>query len=249
MDLPEYSISQDRDKGATVVNLIVRKLKRMIIDQELEVGDRIPNEFELSEKFGISRGPVREAIKILQSFGILDVRRGDGTYVRASASDGMFDALFFQIVAKGTNLEDLIQLRLILEIGILQLVVEQATREDWQRLRKANEVLTSRIKQGESIDLMVEADVAFHEELVQITKNDILKNVYLNMLEIFSPFIRNSYVQQQTGLNYTVLQQHELILKAIEERDGDLARYAVRASLKDWESLNLWYQDRKKSRK
>ena len=65
------------------------------------MGDRLPTEPELSKKIQQKpRGCVREAIKILESYGILEVRQGDGTYVCASAGAGMFDALFFQIISQ-----------------------------------------------------------------------------------------------------------------------------------------------------
>ena len=78
--------------------------------------------------------------------------------------------------------------------------------------------------------------------LVKITGNDVLKNVYINMLDIFTPFIRHSYVQQHTMSDFSVMRHHDLIIRAIAERDYDLAQYAVRNSLKDWEDLNKKYK-------
>jgi DNA-binding FadR family transcriptional regulator len=69
----------DEKKSLSAVEQIIKAIKNMIIEQDLHVGDKIPNEFELSTMFGKSRGVVREAVKILDSYGVLDVRRGDGT--------------------------------------------------------------------------------------------------------------------------------------------------------------------------
>lgn len=241
MSFLEEKTYVEEDKNVSAVTQIVNAIKRMIIDQKLKVDDKIPNEFELSEQFGKSRGCVREAVKILESFGVLDVRRGDGTYVKASVSSGMFDALFFQIIAKGTKLSELIQLRLILELGIIELVLGSARKNDVDNLKRIEKELRGAIYNHEPIEKLLTKDIALHTAIVEITGNEILKNVYVNMLDIFTPFIRYSYYQQEAGEDYSVLKHHDLMIEAIEEKDYDLAKYAVRNSLKDWEKLNIKY--------
>ena len=77
---------------------------------------------------------MREAIKILESYGILEVRQGDGTYVCASAGAGMFDALFFQIISQGSDFVELQSLREILEVGIIKQAISAATESDIERI-------------------------------------------------------------------------------------------------------------------
>lgn len=228
----------DDKKTLTAVEQIIKAIKNMIIEKNLRVGDKIPNEFELSTMFGKSRGVVREAVKILDSYGVLDVRRGDGTYVRGSASNGLFDAQFFRIIAMGTKLPDLVELRHILETGIIRAAIDRATDHDVEKLRETENTLQKAVEERASIERIVSADISFHTVLVEITGNDILKNVYMNMLDIFTPFIRYSYVQQHAMSDFSVMKHHDLIIRAVAERDHDLAQYAVRNSLKDWEALN-----------
>ncbi|NLX63512.1 MAG: FadR family transcriptional regulator [Clostridiaceae bacterium] len=228
-------------KPLSAVEQVIKEIKKMIIENGLKVGDKIPNEFELSTMFGKSRGCIREAVKILDAYGVLEVRRGDGTYVRGSASDGLFDAQFFRIIAMGTNLPDLIQLRLILETGIICAVIEKVTDKDVEELRRITDKLKEAIEAKAPLEQIVAEDLRFHTALVEITGNNILRNVYINMLDIFTPFIQNSYVSQSLASDFSVLKHHELILRAVEERDRDLAVYAIRNSLKDWEKLNLKY--------
>ncbi len=239
----EQSIKMDDDKKSlTAVEQIIKAIKNMIIEQDLHVGDKIPNEFELSTMFGKSRGVVREAVKILDSYGVLDVRRGDGTYVRGSASNGLFDAQFFRIIAMGTKLPDLIQLRHILETGIMNAAIGRVTDQDIEKLQETENHLQKAVEEGASIDQIVLADLNFHLALVEITGNDVLKNVYINMMDIFAPFIRHSYVQQLSMSEFSVMKHHDLIIRAMIERDYDLAQYAVRNSIKDWEHLNKKYR-------
>lgn len=231
----------DDKKSLTAVEQIIKAIKNMIIEEGLHIGDKIPNEFELSTMFGKSRGVVREAVKILDSYGVLDVRRGDGTYVRGSASNGLFDAQFFRIIAMGTRLPDLIQLRQILETGIIRAAIDRVTDQDIEKLYEAENNLQKAVEEGAPIDQIVSADLSFHLVMVEMTGNNILKNVYINMMDIFAPFIRHSYIQQHSMSDFSVLRHHDLIIRAIAERDNDLAQYAVRNSLKDWEVLNKKY--------
>ena len=145
----------DDKKSLTAVEQIIKAIKNMIIVKDLHVGDKIPNEFELSTMFGKSRGVVREAVKILDSYGVLDVRRGDGTYVRGSASNGLFDAQFFRIIAMGTRLPDLIQLRHILETGIIRAAIDRITDQDVEKLRETENNLQKAVEEGASIDQIV----------------------------------------------------------------------------------------------
>lgn len=233
---------KDKNSESSTI-YIVNGLKKLIIDRNLEVGDKLPNEFELSELFGKSRTGVREAVKILESFGVLEVRRGDGTYVSASASAGMFDALFFRIIAKGTNLTELIQLRKILEEGIMSLALECVTKEKIHNVEMVQKRLTDAIENQEEVEALVNLDIEFHAALADIVENEVLKNVYMNMLDIFTPYIRFTYLRQYKDNNYSVSQHHELMIRALHEEDRNLAMYSVHCALVDWQKLNKEYYE------
>lgn len=236
----EFDISKEKNKKSSVMQ-IVDAIKQMLIDEKFKVGDKIPTEPELSERFGKSRGSIREAVKILESFGVLDVRKGDGTYITASASSGMFDALFFRIIAMGTNFSEVVQLRIILESAIVDLIISKGISADIKEIEEANANLEKAIDAEAKQEVLIQLDRDFHNALARASGNELLCNVYLNMMEIFAPFIRNSYVQQRENKEYFSVYHHRAIIQSINEHDYDLAHYAVKKSMRDWSEQNMVY--------
>ena len=211
------------EKSGSYVNQIVAAVKKMIINKELKVGDRLPTEPELSKKFNKSRGCVREAIKILESYGILEVRQGDGTYVCASAGAGMFDALFFQIISQGSD--------------FIKQAISAATESDIERICLVENELHQAIEENKELEILVDLDMKFHRTITEITKNRVLQEVYRNLIEIFRPYILNSYEQQSYENHFSVLLHHELFIQAIREKDHHLGYIAVKYSMNDWSRL------------
>lgn len=231
------------EKSGSYVNQIVAAVKKMIINKELKVGDRLPPELELGKKFNMSRGCVREAIKILESYGILEVRQGDGTYVCASAGAGMFDALFFQIISEGSDFDELESLREILEVGIMKQVTGMATMKDVERICQVEDELRQAITEKQDLEVLVDLDMKFHRTITEITGNRVLQEVYRNLIEIFRPYILKSYEQQSSEQHYSVLRHHELFIQAIKEQDQYLGYIAVKYSMDDWSRLQGIMED------
>lgn len=241
--MDERSMGYKVGKGGSIVDQIVAGIKNYVLDHNLKAGDKLPNEFELSEIFGSSRNSVREAIKILVSYGVLEVRRGDGTYVSAVMGTGVFDRLFFQIVSMGTDISELIQLREILENGIMKNIISYGSVSCQRQLREIQEQIKAGIARKEDPEELMKLDLEFHKCLAEAAENSALQKVYNSMLEIFTPFIRYSYIVQDKKEDYSVASRHEVIMQAIEEQDEDLARYAIRQCMKDWMELNGKYRE------
>ena len=92
------------------------------MDRKLKPGDRLPSELEISEGLCVSRGSVREAMKILAAFGLIDIRVGNGTYVCESIGNGMMDSFLFSFFLSNPDVENLFELRRFFEIDIMELI-------------------------------------------------------------------------------------------------------------------------------
>ena len=126
------------------------RLMKFILEEPIQVGEKIPNEYELTERFQVGRSTVREAVKGLVSRGVLEVRRGDGTYV-ISTSYMENDVLGFGSVQDKYQLAmDLFEVRLMFEPEIVMLACKNATEEqikEAERLcKEVEDKLENRIK-------------------------------------------------------------------------------------------------------
>ena len=149
----------------------------------------------------------------------------------------MFDALFFQIISQGSDFVELQSLREILEVGIIKQAISAATESDIERICLVENELHQAIEENKELEILVDLDMKFHRTITEITKNRVLQEVYRNLIEVFRPYIVNSYEQQGCENHFSVLLHHELFIQAIWEKDHHLGYIAVKYSMNDWSRL------------
>ncbi|HCJ94640.1 MAG TPA: FadR family transcriptional regulator, partial [Sphaerochaeta sp.] len=114
----------------SAVEIVVEKIKELLIERKLQPGDMIPSETVLAESLQVGRGSVREAVKVLCAYGVLEIRRGAGTFIATASNKRLFDAHLFQILVQERDYRSLTQVRELLEEGIVRLVIENADKDD-----------------------------------------------------------------------------------------------------------------------
>jgi len=221
----------------SAVESVVETFERLILAKRLRPGDRIPSEFELTRSLGTSRGSLREAIKILSSYGVLEVRRGDGTYVSRSVSQRLFDHLVFQMILSEPDKRMLRELRELIEVGIVKLVLANADDADLRAVEAETEQMAAKVATGESDPrVFTELDLAFHRAIGRATKNQLIQRVYDFTLKLFAPSIEETHRNKRKGLN--ALRAHQKILECLKARDEAAAVEAVRKSIEQWAILS-----------
>lgn len=217
----------------SAVETVIETVRDLLINKQLKRGDRLPNEIELTKRLATSRGTLREAMKILSSFGIIEIKRGNGTFISHSMSDRLFDHLVFQMILSDTDKKKLTELREMIEIGIVKLVISNATDEDIARIRDAYDLMAGSLGRPDSeSESMTELDLRFHHAVGMATKNELIRKVYEFTLDLVEPSIRETYRHSDNKLN--ALKAHEDILKGLVARDRERAEAAVRESIKEW---------------
>lgn len=150
-------------KSKSVVQQVIDRVTEAIIDRRIHPGDKIPTEQELAESFGVSRNSVREAIKILVSYGVLEIRRPEGTFVCQGFSEAMIDPLLYGIILSDTeSMESLKELREWIDIGIIYKAARKADEDDLRRLKQALDDIQKAVDNKNSRD-MCDADDRFHQ--------------------------------------------------------------------------------------
>lgn len=202
---------------------VTGKLRHEISSGHWTVNDRIPSEQELMKELGISRGTLREAIKSLAHVGMLEVLRGDGTYVRATSE---ISGATQKLIGQHGN-KHVVEVRLALDTQAARLAALNATDAQKGELRS---LLADRRRAWEAKDVpaWVANDWEFHLSVARASANPLLASLYESFGEVF-----RSDLQANSGGHAAGCPQegHEDLLAAIEARDPDAAFETVAENL------------------
>ena len=212
---------------------ITAKLRALIHSGEWPLQQRIPAEPELMAAFGVSRGTLREAIKALAHSGMLEVRRGDGTYVRATSEI----AGATQRMYEDHSQEHILEVRVGLDTQAARLAARHATADDVAALRG---LLTARRAAwlAEDYAAWARADWDFHVRVAQASANPLLHELYVSFGGVF----HNDLLRQQRrgGFNGLPHEGHDELVAAIAARDEAAAVESVTRNLN---SCAEWLQE------
>jgi GntR family transcriptional regulator, transcriptional repressor for pyruvate dehydrogenase complex len=234
---PFDSVAIGPQERRSAVETVIDTIEHLILTRRLRPGDRIPSEFELTRTLSTSRGSIREAIKILSSFGVLEIRRGDGTFVSKSPSRRLFDHLVFQMILGDADKRMLKELRELIEIGIIKLVLANAGAEDIAAIERELERMAAKVAEKEwDPHTLTQLDLAFHRAVGKATKNELIQRIYDFTLKLFAPSIEETHRNERKGLN--ALRSHRRIMKGLQARDEAATVAAVRESIEQWAILS-----------
>lgn len=222
----------------SAVDFVINTFKELIIKKGLEPGDKIPPEMELAKLMSVSRGSIREAMKILSSFGLVDIRRGDGTYVSKNGDNVTFDPVLFSFILSKPTIIEIHELRMLIENDVMELAIKNISNEDLERLRCCVDRMKRAAEERKSYSELAAMDIEFHQLLGDITKNRLVKKIYSFILDFFTPSVQESHRNQGYNAERAV-SAHENIIKALELKDSGLAVQAVKYSIDTWEDLTL----------
>lgn len=182
-----------------LVEQVIEQLRHAVLTGEWPVGERIPNETELVETVGVGRNTVREAVRALAHAGILEVRQGDGTYVRATSEvSGALRRLC------GTELREVLEVRRALEVEAARLAAAHRTPADVAEMRA---LLARRDERGVAGDTAAFArvDAAFHLAVVRSSGNRTLTELYCGLMEAVTASVATTHRVPADACDHGVL--------------------------------------------
>ncbi|UOE44688.1 FadR/GntR family transcriptional regulator [Agromyces larvae] len=202
-----------------VTDEAILRIKEMIIAGELAPGDRLPPEKELSDRLGLSRSSLREAVKALEVIRVLDVRRGDGTYVTSLEPRLLLEAMSFVVdLHDDQSILEIFAVRRILESSASSLAARRADADAIARLRE----IVAGVDHAADVESLVAHDLEFHGGIAEATGNAYLASL-IDSLSSHTVRARIWRGITQENVVDRTLQEHHAILDAIASGDADLA--------------------------
>lgn len=216
----------DPIKREPLATEIARRLVEYLLAGGVEPGDRMPSERALAEAFGVGRSAMREALKALTLIGLLEVRQGDGTYLRKPDAALLPQVIEWGLLLGERRTMDLVEARQKIETVIAGLAAERRTAEDVEELRR----LLARM---EAMDRdhagFVDADVAFHLRLADAARNTALKEILSSVQALLRAWIsRVIAANERTEVSY---RDHVPIFEAVARGDAAAASAAMEAHM------------------
>ena len=213
---------------STIPDAIIQQIRGFIADGQLKPGDRLPNERDLVERFGVGRSSVREAMMALAAMGLV-VRTREGTYVNPDPTKLVWCSLDRATAFTRGTIRDVFETRRLFEVGMAALAAERVTAETLQEIRRW---VPSKV---EDLEAFKQADVQFHSAVARAAGNPFIYELYGKVQELL--FRTHQYYialeqldpKSSKAMYESALQQHQVIFKAIEARDPVVAQKAMLA--------------------
>ncbi|MEA4816133.1 MAG: FadR/GntR family transcriptional regulator [Lachnospiraceae bacterium] len=202
-------------------------LSMITIKKKFSLGDKLPNENELSAMLGISRTTLREAIKLLVARNVLEIQRGKGTYVaniKNSDDDAALDPLF----KSKMRIKDLFEVRLMIEPSAARLAAIRGTDREIKRILDAGAAVEEKIFSGKN---RVYEEQNFHNSIILATGNEFM-NMFMPIVIKGVQVGVNEYLSNEEVTKST-LEEHRNIMFFIKERNSDGAEAAMEMHILD----------------
>ncbi|WP_338818368.1 HTH-type transcriptional regulator LutR [Moorella thermoacetica] len=218
-------------KTKKIYEEIVEQVKKSLSEGKLMPGERFFSERELSDKLGVSRASVREAIRALTTMGILEVRAGEGTFVRQVQDSDIIQPLVMALLLEEQQVIYLLEARQLLEREIVYLAAQRATTEEKEKLVGILQHMADELARG---FLQEDTDVRFHLTIAGMTHNPIVSRLMYTIADTIAQTLASKRQQLYSNLENARLlyEQHSEITRAIISGAADNARKAMAKHLR-----------------
>lgn len=216
-------------------NYVIDQIREALLRRTLKPGDRLPSELEIAERCGVSRGSVRQAMKSLETLGVLSIRPGDGTYINTAVSDKSFNPLLFTLLIANPSAREMADARYALERDIFELLMADEARlaavlpELEESIAQHKEMLEN----GAPLQTVVKNDLEFHRTLSHGCGNMLLQTVYDYIMEFFEYYLVDTTARQAE--HSVTIAAHEKIVQALRTCNYAMAKQAAE------DTVQLWY--------
>jgi DNA-binding FadR family transcriptional regulator len=226
---------------------VVEQIEEAILSGRIRPHDRLPSERELMRTFAVGRGTIREALRVLQSKGLVRSRHGDpnGPEVLPLSTDRLRDSMAALARVEHLSLRELLQFRIVVESQAYRLAAQLATAEQLAGLDEALAAMERAVEEGE--EAFAQADLAFHARVAQAAGNKLFGVSSSVLGAVVGDLMRSkiSHAADHRAQMRESCRRHARVLAAVREHDGDRAAALARRSIYDYYARHLPDDDRR----
>ncbi len=204
----------------SVTTKAIDSIRAMIRSGDLTPGDRLPPEQELADRLGVSRGSLREAVRALSQINVLDVRRGDGTYVSSLAPSELLSGMVFAMeLLQAKDLDEVVEVRQLLLPQAAALAAQRVTDEQLTEMR----VVIDQLERATDPDEIARLHEQFGALVYDATGNETLGSI-LRALQLRGENVRRAWLSADPVRRDIALTHQRMLLDALERGDSDMAQ-------------------------
>ncbi|MGI6161846.1 MAG: FadR/GntR family transcriptional regulator [Christensenellales bacterium] len=209
--------------------LVVDRISQQIRSGILKPGGKLAAERKLAEEMGVSRTVIREALRIMNENGLLEVKEGSH-YVKEITFDVLLSHMMQEFMPSAQAIVELMEIRMLLEAYIVRMATRNAGPKDIARIQNSINAMSALLDKDE---IGYDHDISFHKELVKAAGNATLDSIYLLCSNLITSSCKASLmVAKDAGKSITAVEEHQRILDAIKLGDEDLAHEMMFKHLK-----------------
>lgn len=221
---------------------IIEQFQRALMRGELHPGQRLPSEMELCKQLGVGRSTVREALKALAAIGVVEVRRGGGTYISEHITPGAILPFLFAILVESENPSDVSEFRFVFDGGYTKLAALKADEQDFANIEQQIQRMEQyNASGGRDPEVLAQLDLDFHVAVMEATKNPLIVKVGQLLRAMLFEVIKKNMAA--LGAAEWTAQRHRILLTVLKSREPSKVDEAITASSSGLRKLIQQHED------
>ncbi len=212
----------------SAVDFVIEAFREALINKKLVPGDKLPSETELAVSMQVSRSTIREAMKVLSAYGLIEISRGNGTFISRSDDNITMDPILFGFLLSQPSEREQLEFRTYMERIVMELLIQNATAENIKALEENYAELLSI---ADDPECSMQNDIRFHELLGEFTGNRLVARVYKFSIMYFRASIESTH-KNFGGVG--AIKIHRMVIDAVRNRDLAMVDDVISENTKTW---------------
>lgn len=221
---------QRKNVCESIVEDVIEKIK----NKDLRPGDKLPNEKEMAEEFGVSRISLREALRFLSAKGLVVTRHGEGSFINEYDPNLIAETFYNFSLLTDNPITEMLELRKIMEMEAAKLCAKNATEEEIKEIEEYKNLREAECEKGENFDMRFEYDRLFHLSIAKASHNHIFFK-FIETIHLTIELHQREYTKNLENIKHTT-SFHNKICKALKKRDAETAGQMMYAHLEEIET-------------